>query len=408
MSLYKVETKKEKLEDFKTAISSTVRSISDSNKIEVSFGNQVSQSNKNSINLPDLTKNNEKINYEEIRAIADSKSLRLRFSDSKTLKKYEPEGNISKKLYDISEKIRCEKIGTSYFKGVKNNIQKYYNERLSGMDLKSSEDKITESFENYLRVKFLDFENNIQVEKKLKSYKKDLNDQFKTKISELKNLTLDQEKFNSLISQLIEKMRLDENIEEQEKTDDNDNKDDKQPRPENQDQKTKDKEENHEEMSIDAGVPDLQNEAKDSDQAEEELEIEESIRPELKKRGSAQFGDLKYKTYTEEFDEIIKAEDLENIEELTRLRKNLDQQLHQLKNFISKLANKLQRKLLAKQNRSWNFDLEEGLLDTSKLPRIIMDLFNSLSFKRKDIEFKDTLVTILIDNSGSMRGKPIL
>ena len=86
-------------------------------------------------------------------------------------------------------------------------------------------------------------------------------------------------------------------------------------------------------MSIDAGVPDLQNEAKDSDQAEEELEIEESIRPELKKRGSAQFGDLKYKTYTEEFDEIIKAEDLENIEELTRLRKNLDQQLHQLKKF---------------------------------------------------------------------------
>ena len=408
MSLYKVETKKEKLEDFKTAISSTVRSISDSNKIEVSFGNQVSQSNKNSINLPDLTKNNEKINYEEIRAIADSKSLRLRFSDSKTLKKYEPEGNISKKLYDISEKIRCEKIGTSYFKGVKNNIQKYYRERLSGMDLKSSEDKITESFENYLRVKFLDFENNSQIEKKLKSYKKDLNDQFKTKISELKNLTLDQEKFNSLISQLIGKMRLDENIEEQEKTDDKDNKDDKQPRPENQDQKSKEKEEKHEEMSIDAGVPDLENEAKDSDRAEDELEIEESTRPELKKKGNAQFNDLKYKTYTEEFDEIIKAEDLENIEELTRLRKGLDQQLLQLKNFISKLANKLQRKLLAKQNRSWNFDLEEGLLDTSKLPRIIMDPFNSLSFKKeKDIEFKDTLVTILIDNSGSMRGKPI-
>jgi len=408
MSLYKVETKKGKLEDFKTAISSTVRSISDSHKIEVSFGNQGSQSNKNSINLPDLTKINEKINYEEIRAIADSKSLRLRFSDSKTLKKYEPEGNISKKLYDISEKIRCEKIGTSYFKGVKNNIQKYYNERLSGMNLKSSEDKITESFENYLRVKFLDFENNSLIEKKLKSYKKDLNDKFKNKISELKNLTLDQEKFNSLISQLIDKMRLDENIEEQEKTDDKDNKDDKQPRQENQDKKTKEKEEKHEEMSIDAGVPDLQNEAKESDQAEDELEIEESIRPELKKRGSSQFGDLKYKTYTEEFDEIIKAEDLENIEELTRLRKNLDQQLLQLKNFISKLANKLQRKLLAKQNRSWNFDLQEGLLDTSKLPRIIIDPFNSLSFKKeKDMEFKDTLVTILIDNSGSMRGKPI-
>ena len=80
----------------------------------------------------------------------------------------------------------------------------------------------------------------------------------------------------------------------------------------------------------------------------------------------------------------------------------------QLKNFISKLANKLQRKLLAKQNRSWNFDLEEGILDTSKLSRIIIDPLNSLSFKKeKDTEFKDTLVTILIDNSGSMRGKPI-
>ena len=90
------------------------------------------------------------------------------------------------------------------------------------------------------------------------------------------------------------------------------------------------------------------------------------------------------------------------------MRQNLDQQLVQLKNFISKLANKLQRKLLAKQNRSWDFDLEEGLLDTSKLTRIVIDPYNSLSFKKeKDIEFKDTLVTILIDNSGSMRGKPI-
>ena len=99
-------------------------------------------------------------------------------------------------------------------------------------------------------------------------------------------------------------------------------------------------------------------------------------------KNSKNFGDLKYKTFTEEFDEILKAEDLESGEELLRLRKNLDQQLLQLKNFISKLANKLQRKLLAKQKRSWNFDLEEGLLDTAKLPIIIMDPFNSLSFKK--------------------------
>ena len=116
---------------------------------------------------------------------------------------------------------------------------------------------------------------------------------------------------------------------------------------------------------------------------------------EKRMRSKNNFGDQKYKFYTKEFDEIIIAEDLETEEELFRLRQNLDQQLLQLKSFISKLANKLQRKLLAKQNRSWDFDLEEGTLDTSKLARIIIDPLNSLSFKKeKDTEFKDTLVTI--------------
>ena len=178
-------------------------------------------------------------------------------------------------------------------------------------------------------------------------------------------------------------MRLDENIDEEQKEEEENNKDDKQTKPQNQDKKTSEKDERQEEMSIESGVPDLENETKDSDKAEEELEIEDSSRPDLRKRTNTNFGDLKYKIFTEEFDEIIKAEELESPEELIRLRKNLDQQLLQLKNFISKLANKLQRKLLAKQNRSWNFDLEEGLLDTSKLPRIIMDPFNSLSFKKE-------------------------
>ena len=403
-----MENKKEKLENFKVAISSTVRSISNSNKIEVSFGNQSLKSDKNSIKLPEINGINNNINYDEIRAQADSKSLNFRFSNKKLLKKNEPDGAISKKLYNISEKIRCEKIGTSYFKGVKSNIEKFYQKRISGLDFKNSEDKIIESFENFLRVKFLDFKNESHIDKKLKNYKKDLNEKFKNKISKLKDLTLDQEKYNSLISQLISELSLDENFDEEQKRDDENEKNDSQPNPENQDQKTREKDEKHEEMSIDTGMPDLENQTKESDSAEEEIEVENNSRPDLKKRGTKNFRDLKYKTYTEEFDEIIKAEDLENIEELARLRKNLDQQLLQLKHFISKLANKLQRKLLAKQNRSWNFDLEEGLLDTSKLPRIIMDPFNSLSFKKeKDIEFKDTLVTILIDNSGSMRGKPI-
>ena len=403
-----MNNKKEKLEDFKTAISSTVRSISNSEKIEVSFGNQIPKSEKNSIRLPELCPINNKLNFDQIRAMADSKSLNFRFSNNNTFKQYEPTGNISKKLYKISEKIRCEKIGTSYFKGVKNNIEKFYQERIASLDLKSSEDKIIESFENYLRTKFLDFKNDSQIDKKLKSYKKDLNEKFRDKIIQLNEAALDQKKFNSLISELISNMNLDENLEEDEEKNEDKNNDDRQNKPDNQDKQAKEKQDKQEEMSIDSGMPDLENEAKESDQSETNVEIEDNSQPDFKKKGRNSLGDINYKTYTEEFDEIIKAEDLENTEELIRLRKNLDQQLLQLKNFISKLANKLQRKLLAKQNRSWNFDLEEGLLDTSKLPRIVMDPFNSLTFKKeKDIEFKDTLVTILIDNSGSMRGKPI-
>ncbi len=350
------ENKKEILENFKTAISSTVKSISNSQKIEVYFGSQDTNSDKDSVKLPEIEDINQRVNFDKIRAIADSKSLTIRFSKHDILKKYEPSGNISKKLYYISEKIRCERIGSDYFKGVKNNIEKFYNKRISELDLKSSEDKIAESFENFLRVKFLDYKNEAQIEKKFKSYKKDLRKQFDQKISELKDFMLNQEKFNSLVADLITKMNLDENFDDDEKKNDENESKDKQSKPQSIDQKAKQKVENNEEMAIESGVPDLENEAEESDKSEDEIELENSSAPDLRKSRDSKFGDLNYKTFTEEFDEIIKAEDLENVEELLRLRKNLDQQLLQLKSFIAKLANKLQRKLLAKQNRSWSFD----------------------------------------------------
>mgnify|MGYP001455329903 CR=1 FL=1 len=402
-----MEKKTEIIENFKTAIGSTVKSLSNAENVEVSFGNKNIKSEKMSIKLPEIEQINNKINYNQIRAIADSESLKLRFSDQNIFKSYEPEGNISKKLYEIAEKIRYEKIGSDQFKGVKNNLNKYYQERVNSLDLKSSEDKIVESFENYLRCELLEIKNTKELEKKLKSFKKDLNAKFKNNIKKLNEFTNNQSEYNSIISDLITNMSLDENLEEDDKNEE-ENKNNQQDNPKNKEQKAEKQEKEQQEMSIESGIPDLENQTKDSDKDAEEIEVEDKSSADFKKNIKKNLGDLKYKSYTEEFDEIVKAEDLENEEELHRLRKNLDQQLLQLKNFISKLANKLQRKLLAKQNRSWNFDLEEGMLDTSKLPRIIMDPFNSLSFKKeKDVEFKDTLVTILIDNSGSMRGKPI-
>ena len=173
---------------------------------------------------------------------------------------------------------------------------------------------------------------------------------------------------------------------------------------ENEDQKEKNKDQETEasldtDYDIDEYKLDEQLVDTDSDQQSSEQVIQKKNANDL---------NLEYRVYTNEFDEIIKAENLEKVEEIAKLRKTLDQQLVGFQDVITKLANKLQRQLLAKQNRAWEFDLEEGLLDSSKLPRIIMDPYNSLSFKReKELDFKDTIVTLLIDNSGSMRGRPI-
>ena len=132
-----------------------------------------------------------------------------------------------KKLYKIAEKIRFEKIGSEKFKGVANNLNSYYQERINSLDLKSSEDKIVESFENYFRVKFFNFKNNKDLDKSLRSFNKDLNEKFKEKIQELDSLSNNQAKYNSLISSLISNMKLDENTEKEDLKDDQ-NKEEKQ------------------------------------------------------------------------------------------------------------------------------------------------------------------------------------
>jgi len=405
-----MDKKEDLLENFKTAIKSTIKTISNVEDVQVVFGNQNPQKDKLTIKLPELEDINNKINYVKTRAIADSEALKIRYSNNKILKNFEPDGNQAKKLYSIAEKIRYEKIGSIKFKGIKDNIHNYYNERLNGLDLTKNENKIDEAFENYLRVNILELKNTKNSEKEFKYFKKRFDFTLKKKLLKLNEFLKDQEKFNSLVSEIISEMDIEEGFDNQKDDPENKDKKNNDGQPQENDQKNKDKQDKNEEMSIESGVPNVENFATESENDDAQtLETEDtSSANEAKKDALKNFGDNNYKAYTSEFDEIIKAEDLESEGELNRLRLVLDQQLLQLKNFISKLANKLQRKLLAKQNRSWNFDLEEGLLDTSKLTRIIMDPYNSLSFKKeKDIEFKDTIVTILIDNSGSMRGKPI-
>jgi len=405
-----MEKKIENLENFKKAITSTIKSIIGDQNIDVVFGDEIAKKNINIVNLPSIQNKNNKIDYIKTRALADSEALKLRCSDINIYDSFEPKGNVSKLLYAVAEKIRYENIGSSYFKGVKENLNKYYEiKNRQKKDYKNNDYEFVDAFENYLRNKVFKSNNDREIENRYKKYKKRLDAKLKNKLDSLNDSILNQKKFNSLIAEIISQIQIDENSKSKNKTDNQKNDDSlEQEANEQNDEGSKDSVNN--DMSIDANLPDLDQLASESDSKIEAGEEEDKSlnSPKNNREKSKNFGDSKYKYYTQEFDEIIKAEELESAEELLRLRQNLDQQLLSLKNFISKLANKLQRKLLAKQNRSWDFDLEEGALDTSKLTRIIIDPLNSLSFKKeKDVNFKDTLVTILIDNSGSMRGKPI-
>ena len=400
-----MQKKEELIQNFKTAIASTTKSVSNVKDIEVIFGNEKLKTNKKIIKLPDLENINEKIDYTKARALADSEALKIRYSNEKILKSYEPEGNISKKLYHIAEKIRYEKLGSLEFKGIKNNIDEFYNAKLEKTDFEKNENKYVDAFENYLRSNIFNYKNN----KNYKSFKKEFDEKLKKSLKPLNDLVKNQLKFNSMISELISEMKIEEDANDEQKKESKNEQDTRSSQTEDNDRITQENQDQNNEMAIETSAEVMEDLAEEDDQDSDILEIEKFFDSQnQKKRTIGNFGDKKYKIFTDEFDEIIQAEELESEDELIRLRQNLDQQLLQLKNFISKLANKLQRKLLAKQNRSWEFDLEEGILDTSKLTRVIIDPFNSLSFKKeKDIDFKDTLVTILIDNSGSMRGKPI-
>ena len=405
-----MEKKDESLENFKKAITSTVKSIIGDSNIDVVFGKEATKQNKNIINLPDVQSIDNKIDYKKTRALADSEALKLRCSDKNIYNSFEPKGNISKLLYAIAEKIRYENIGSSYFNGIKKNLNQYYKIKAKQKNnYKNKDYEFVDAFENYLRNNIFKLSNDKELENKYKKYKKKIETKLKSKLDTLAGSILNQKKFNSLISNIISQMQIDENIESEKKDDDQKNENDLENKSSEQNENDL-KNSGNDEISTDTNLPDLDqlSSENDSDTGVDDEKVDSQNSPKNNKEKNKNFIDSKYTHYTQEFDEIINAEELEGREELLRLRKNLDQQLLGLKDFISKLANKLQRKLLAKQNRSWDFDLEEGALDTSKLTRVIIDPLNSLSFKKeKDVKFKDTLVTILIDNSGSMRGKPI-
>jgi cobaltochelatase CobT len=397
-------------EKLRQALASTIRVISDDLEIK-----QKKKDNKssNKFDFFELDNLNSKIDFIKVRAEADSSALKKKFSSEEIYKKNLPNNSSCKSLYAIAEKIRYETLGSKMLKGIEKNLKDNYAQMINLKrkdQLKTKEDvPVTEAFELYMLKNFYDIKLNSLSSKMLNFWKQEFDQSISKHINFLKNNFEDQNAYCSKFSKLLQDMDIFQ-TEDNEETKEN-NQDEGQDNPSNDDQEseTDDQKDENKEQETEASL--------DSDYDIDEYKLDEQlVDTDSDKQSSEQVIqkknindlNLEYKIYTTKFDETIKAENLENADEANKLRKTLDQQLIGFQDVVTKLANKLQRQLLAKQNRAWEFDLEEGLLDSSKLPRIIMDPYNSLSFKKeKDLDFKDTIVTLLIDNSGSMRGRPI-
>jgi len=395
-------------ERFKSAVSSAVKAISENFDLEIKFDNTTT-SKKNSLNLPEVINLKSLQDFTNLRAFADSEALKIKYTDKNIFIKNEPKGSTGKALYAIAEKIRYEKIGSNKLKGVKNNITQCYENKFKNKkidEIKTEADvPITEAFELYLRSHFFKIKQNQATKKTLSYWQELFNKSLNPKLNQLDDCIENQVAYSQLINDLIEDLDFeDSNTKEKEEEKETTKEDSSASENSKEEKQTSQKEEENQDANVGIDENSIESFSEKED-SEQNGNKEVSVNQHLNRK---KLSNEKYKVFTNKYDEIKNAEDLETEEEIIRLRKNLDQQLTGLQNVVSKLANKLQRQLLAKQNRSWEFDLEEGILDASKLSRVIIDPFRSVSHKmEKETEFKDTVVSLLIDNSGSMRGRPI-
>jgi len=396
------------LDEFKKSLSATTKSISKNDKIEINFTKESPSIDGNNINLTDPNIESIKKNLTYIRAEADALALEFRFHSKEIHNNFMNSSETSNEIFNAVEQSRIQAKGAITFKGIKSNItSKHF------LDLKKNtnnrDNNIANAFkyvafEKFLNVDFGDLnqQNRCIIEEKLG---KDYENIFK----DLKNYISDQKTFGSKIKKYLEDYGFFDHNEKTKNTDEinqeDDAKNDQNQDNENNDQNNKDKSQSK--IDTDTSALDL----KQTISMEESDEMgEESAEGEIEYFPKIDINTIidEYKSYTKDFDEIINAKDLCDQKELEKLRFSLDKQVFSFLPLITKIANRLQRKLLAQQNRNWDFNMEEGYLDTSRLSRIIANPQNKLSYKKeKEVEFKDTVVSLLIDNSGSMRGRPI-
>ena len=402
-------------ERFKQAVTSTMRAISGNDELTVSFGRgkPYMQGNRARIPLPDSGLSKEQL--AAMRGTADRFALRIRFHDDMAHRKHRPQSGIAQEVYDWVEEARVASIGSYLMKGVEQNLSAQLDEHCSNHAYEQIEEQsdapLGEAVGMLIREKITGKPVPPSAEKVLGLWREHIEDCIGDKLENLADTMFDQEEFSNITRQLISDLGLGDDWGEENSDGDPDDQDDQ---AEEMESEAGD-EASDQEMSTDGDMADaiegevpVDMDAMEMAEAEGE-EDEAGAPPDMDgDKNWLRPKENEYKAFTTAFDEVVFADELCDPVELDRLRSVLDKHLQSSQVIISKLANRLQRKLMAQQNRTWEFDLEEGTLDSSRLPNVILDPFSPLAFKQeKDMKFRDTVVSLLIDSSGSMRGRSI-
>jgi cobaltochelatase CobT len=405
-------------EPFKRAITSTMRAIAENDELTVTFGAETPALQGNAARLPQIPREFTRSDISLTRGVSDSYALRLRHHDDGVHAKLAPVGENARAIFEAVENARVESIGCRQMKGVAQNIGAMvdHNCRVRGFDKVTAQEDapLSEAVGLMMRERLTGEPLPESAQGIVDLWRPWIEEKAGEDIETLVDMIGDQEEFARATRQVIADMGLAEELGDDDSSDsDPDGEQDQEQEDDSGDTDSDPSDEMGEEGSL-AGETEYA-ESADAESAEtisDDMIDEdgseqpgEGVRPNF---GEGPDKQPAYKVYSTEFDEEIDASELAEPDELTRLRGYLDQQLQPLQNVISMLANRLQRRLLAKQNRTWEFDLEDGLLDAARLSRVIIDPMQPLSYKMEaDVDFRDTVVSLLLDNSGSMRGRPI-
>ncbi|MFM2443724.1 MAG: Aerobic cobaltochelatase subunit CobT [Pseudomonadota bacterium] len=415
-------------EPFKRAVAACMRAMSGTKELEVTFAADrpalIGGAEGAKARLPEPARKLSPREAAILRGHADSMALRLACHDVRTHKKLLPQQQNARAVFEAVEQARVEAIGSRRMEGVATNLSAMLDDRYHRGTYAEVTDRADAPMEDavalMVRERLTGLAPPKSAQKIVDLWRPIIESRAGEELGRLDASIENQLAFGRAIQKLLANLdMIDESAVDQNETGEDDGAEQDQDSQEQEEGEADDLEGSGETMQMDKsddasddmedGTMDASEaptgEMLDEDGEGEDEDSRESRRPPT-------YGDIQrgpdYKAYTTKFDEMVLAEELCDPEELERLRAYLDKQLQHMSAIVARLANRLQRRLMAQQNRSWEFDLEEGVLDPARLTRIVIDPQQPLSFKReKDMDFRDTVVTLLLDNSGSMRGRPI-